>query len=79
MWDGTRVDLLNDEYAIEADWSHKHYEAFGQATWYSIVTGKKPAVLLLVKDKEKEAQHIYRATAIAVRLNVTLYVEPSME
>ena len=77
LWDLTRVDLLTDTEAIECDWPEKHYEAVGQATWYSIVTGKAPAVLLLVKDAKKEARHIYRATAICERLGIKLYLEPS--
>jgi hypothetical protein len=76
LWDKTRVDLLNDEYAIEVDWAKgKWKEAPAQAAWYSIVTGKKPAVLLLVKDWTADARDIYRATAVCERLQIKLFLE----
>ncbi len=79
LWDGTRCDLLSATEAIEVDWAAKAYEAVGQAVWYSIVTGRRPAVLLLVRDPAKEARHIYRATAICTRLDITLYLEITTE
>ena len=75
QWDGTRVDLLSDEYAIEVDWCNKWPEAVGQCQWYSIVTGRHPGVVLLIKDKKAEAQHIYRATAVCDRLGIRLWLE----
>lgn len=73
LWDKTRVDLLNDEYAIEVDWAPKWAEAIGQATWYSLVTNRNPAVLLLVRGGEE--RFVYRATACCARLEYTLFVE----
>ena len=46
--DNTRVDIIYDEYVIEVDYSKKWYEAVGQCLWYSIQTGKKPSILLIV-------------------------------
>lgn len=80
LWDDSRVDLLSQEYAIEADWAHrslKWAEAIGQAQWYAIVTGRKPAVLLLVLNTRdpKTRRNLYRATAVCARLGVKLFIE----
>lgn len=75
LWDGTRVDLVNDEYAIEVDWAPKWAEGIGQALYYAQLTGKKPAVLLLVRDMAAEKQFVYRAQTVGARYNIRIYVE----
>jgi len=75
QWDKSRVDLLNEEYAIEADWAPKWAEAVGQSLYYSILTNKKPAIILLVKDMNKEAKYIYRCQSVCVKHNIKLYIE----
>ena len=52
--DGTRVDILTDDLAIEGDFARKWYEAIGQAAHYAGKTGKKPAILLIVKKSHEE-------------------------
>jgi len=52
--DRTRVDCLTDDYAIEFDWAKKWAESIGQSLYYAKMTGKKPAVALIIKsDAEK--------------------------
>ena len=75
LWDRTRVDLLTEPQALEVDWASKWAEAIGQAAWYAIVTGRRPAVLLLVRDVHQEARYIYRATAVCQRLGMELLLE----
>jgi len=75
LWDNTRVDLLTPTEAIEVDWPQKYAEAVGQATWYAIATNRRPAVILLVRDLDREARHIYRATAVCRELDIKLYLE----
>ena len=77
LWDYTRVDLLNDEYAIEVDWAQKWAEAIGQSTYYGIITKKKPAIILLVTDKKRDAKYVYRALVVCTKLNIQLYLELS--
>ncbi len=48
--DRTRVDCLTDEYAIEFDWAKKWAESIGQAKYYAKMTGKKPAVAIIMKS-----------------------------
>ncbi len=74
--DNSRCDLVTEEYAIEVDWaSVKWKEAPAQAVLYSIWTGKKPAVLLLVKDYEKEKVDLLRCRLVCERLGIKMYVE----
>ena len=79
QWDASRVDILNDEYAIEADWSHKWAEAVGQSLYYSILTGKKPGIILLVKDKKKESKYIYRCQTVCAKYDIKLFIEEVKE
>lgn len=74
MEDGTRVDILTDCEAIEIDWAPKHYEAVGQALWYSILTGKEPAIILLV-EREGDQRHVDRCRRICKRVGIKLYTE----
>lgn len=48
LWDMTRVDCLAKDYAIEFDFAKKWAESIGQALYYSKLTGKKPAVALIL-------------------------------
>lgn len=74
LWDGSRVDLLNEEYAIEADWTHKWAEGVGQCMYYATVTGRKPALMLLVRPGDSY-KDIYRAQTVCTRLGIKLYLE----
>ena len=48
LWDMTRVDCLAKDYAIEFDFAKKWAESIGQSLYYSKMTGKKPAVALIL-------------------------------
>ena len=48
--DRTRVDCLTDEYTIEYDWAKKWAESIGQSMYYAKMTGKKPAVAIIIKS-----------------------------
>ena len=48
LWDMTRVDCLAKDYAIELDFAKKWAESIGQSLYYSKMTGKKPAVALIL-------------------------------
>lgn len=50
LWDRTRVDCLTKEYAIEFDFAKKWAESIGQSLYYSKMTGKLPAVVLILTD-----------------------------
>ena len=48
LWDMTRVDCMTKDYAIEFDFAKKWAESIGQALYYSKLTGKLPAVVLIL-------------------------------
>ena len=48
LWDMTRVDCLAKDYAVEFDFAKKWAESVGQALYYSKMTGKLPAVVLIL-------------------------------
>jgi len=73
LWDKTRIDLLTDKYAIEIDFAHKWAESLGQAEYYSIVSGKKPAILLLTKKGEE--RYVYRAQTVAAKYEIRVFIE----
>ena len=50
LWDLTRVDCLAKDYAIEFDFAKKWAESVGQALYYSKMTGKAPAVVLILSS-----------------------------
>lgn len=67
--DNTRVDILTDDLAIEIDFAKKWYEAIGQACHYSSLTGKRPAILLIVRESSDEkyvkaAKNVCRNTRV---------------
>jgi hypothetical protein len=73
--DGTFCDLVNDEYAIEVDYPRKWAESIGQSLHYAELLGKKPAIILLLSNPEKEWQFLVRAARLAGKYNIRLYVE----
>ena len=48
LWDMTRVDCLAKDYAIEFDFAKKWAESIGQTLYYSKMTGKAPAIVLIL-------------------------------
>ena len=51
--DGTYVDCLTDEYAIEAEYDNKWKEGIGQALHYAESTNRKAAILFIKRAKRK--------------------------
>lgn len=52
--DGTRVDCLTSEYAVEVEYAHKWAEAIGQSLFYAKMTGKKPGIVLIMREHGDE-------------------------
>lgn len=73
--DRTRVDCLTEEYAIEFDFAKKWAEAIGQALHYSIKTGKKPGVVLIMKDR-KDDKYLKRLKAVSERYDIKVWTVP---
>jgi len=74
-WDGSLPDLVTPCYAIELDWAkHKWKEAIGQAFDYAATMQRRPAVLLLVKDRDDELKDLYRAERACRTAGVLLLI-----
>ena len=52
--DGTYVDCLTDEYAIEAEYDYKWKEGIGQALHYAESTNKQAAILFIKRAKSRK-------------------------
>lgn len=62
--DRTRVDCLTNTHAIEFDFGKKWAESIGQSLYYSLQTGKRAGVVLIIRKKKH-----YRYW---IRLNTTI-------
>jgi len=70
--DRTRVDCLSDEYAVEVDFAKKWAESIGQSLYYADMTEKKPAVGLIVGEKDK--RFLIRLQRVAKKFDIKIYV-----
>ena len=46
--DKTRADIYTEDEVIEVEFAHKWYEAIGQSAHYSVMSGKKPVIWLIM-------------------------------
>lgn len=70
--DGSYVDIMFETHAIEVDFINKWQEAIGQALFYSISTGRKPGILLLVKNMQEERRFYLRALAVCAKYDIQI-------
>ncbi len=70
--DRTRVDCLTNEYAIEVDFAKKWAESVGQSLYYAKMTGKKPAIALII-EKQKENRFVRRVRVLTKLYGITLF------
>ncbi len=70
--DGTRVDCLTSDYAVEVEYAAKWAESIGQALYYAQSTGRKPAVLVIVRDKGDE-RFLKRLRAVAKEQGIKVW------
>ncbi len=73
LLDRTRIDCLTDEYAIEVDFAKKWAESVGQALYYAEMTGKKPAVALIVRETKKDKRHMKRLKILTDKYGIKIY------
>ncbi|MBQ8475514.1 hypothetical protein IJ531_00470 [bacterium] len=70
--DKTRVDCLTKDYAVEFDFASKWAESAGQALYYAKMTGKKPAIVLILENAGDE-KYYKRADLLAQTYNIKLF------
>lgn len=71
--DGTRCDCVTTTHAIEFDFGKKWYEAVGQSLHYSLVTGKKAGIVLILespKDRKywNRLKHVIKKYDLPIRV-----------
>jgi hypothetical protein len=71
--DRTRVDCLSDTYAIEVDFARKWAEGIGQSLYYAQMTGRHPAVGLIVNGK-KDARYLKRLEVTAEEYGIKIFI-----
>lgn len=62
--DLTRVDCLTDTHAVEFDFANKWHESIGQALHYSVMTGKRAKVVLILDDPKAQMTYFKRIKRI---------------
>ncbi len=72
--DYTRVDCLTNNHAIEFDFAPKVYESVGQALYYSLMTGKRPGIVLIIENPDTECKYVNRLKAIANKYNIDYWL-----
>lgn len=73
LQDKTRVDCLTDNYAIEVDFAKKWAESIGQSLHYAHMTGKKPAVGLII-DKNRDQRYYKRLHTLAKKYEIHIFI-----
>ena len=71
--DRTRVDCLTSTYAFEVDFGRKAFEAIGQALYYSMMTGKKPGIVL-IQETKSDNRYIGRIKKLAKDYGISIFI-----
>jgi len=68
-----RVDCLTDNHAVEVDFADKWAESIGQSLYYAEITGKKPGVLLIMEDPDKDRIFWLRLMVVARQYGIDVW------
>jgi len=71
---GVRIDILTKDYAIEVDFAQKSYEGLGQSLYYSIISNKKPGLILIVENHRIDLKYVLRAKRVCIKYKIALWV-----
>ncbi|MBI5026613.1 MAG: hypothetical protein HZC12_07820 [Nitrospirae bacterium] len=71
--DGTRVDCLLPEVAVEFDFGNKWAESIGQALYYGIKTNRKAGVVLIMENPDKDQRYLKRLKTVADHYNIMIW------
>ena len=74
--DSTRVDCITKNYGIQFYCAPKWAEAVGQSLHYARMTGKKPAIILII-EKNDDFKYYHRVKPLCEKHNIALwYMRP---
>jgi hypothetical protein len=78
LGNGAEADYLpaNSEYVYEIDFARKFQEGIGQSLEYAFVTGRKPALILLVRTK-RDQRFVDRCKPVCEMVGIKLGTESS--
>ncbi len=71
--DKTRVDCLLEKYAIEVDFASKWAESIGQSLYYAQQTSRKPAVLLIMEDIQRDQKYLRRLVDVSTLHHIDVW------
>jgi hypothetical protein len=72
--DGTsNVACIKDQYVIYLAYASKWKEAIGQSLYYSVMTGKKPGVALIVPKTAEETKNLKNLKLVADKYNIRVW------
>lgn len=74
LYDKSRVDCILPEYAIEFDFANKWSEAVGQSLYYGYMTRKKPGIVLIMEQEQKDKAYLNRLNKIATLYGITVWI-----
>jgi hypothetical protein len=57
----------------EVDFAHKAYEGIGQSLYYSILTKKKPGLILIIENRRLDLKYILRAKTVCRKHKIVLW------
>lgn len=77
--DNTRVDCLTKKYAVEFDFAKKVYESIGQALYYSAMTKKRPAIVLIMENPTAEEKYLQKLKLVAKKHKIKVFTMNTLD
>lgn len=71
--DRARVDCVTATNAIEFDFAPKWAESIGQALYYGYALNKKPGIVLIIENADKDQKYINRVKSVAEIYGITFW------
>ena len=72
--DNTRVDCLTSDYAVEFDFASKWAESIGQSLYYSQITKRNPAIVLIMEKPIKDMKYLHRLYQVANTVGIEVFI-----
>jgi len=72
--DGSRVDSLDDKFAVEVDWLDKWHQGVGQSLHYSFLSGKDPVLAIGLKSEDYNRDKLKLAKKVANKNGIAVWV-----
>ena len=75
MKDGSRCDIVTRTHAIEVDFAKKWAEAIGQSLNYSLNTGKRAGIALIL-ETQSDDKHLVKLNTVILQRGLKIDVFP---